>query len=270
MPELPDVAYFKQYLDATSLHRPVAAVAVYDAEVLANITIEELEEELVGHAFAGSDRHGKYLLVELDDGRTLIMHFGMTGHLAAFEDAADEPEFTDIRFRFEDGGYLAYVAPRKLGGLRLVEDVGRFLAAKELGPDVLADEFDFETFRELLSDRQGMIKSALMDQTLMAGIGNVYADEILFQARLHPRAPAQDLDEDMLHTLYRTMKEVLQTAIDHQADPEQFPDTFIIPQRHEDGVCPECGGEVQTVDVSGRTAYYCPQCQRMPAATQAE
>jgi len=268
MPELPDVQYFKQYLDATSLHRPVKEVVLYTAQVLANITIDELETEVAGRTFAGSDRHGKYLLVELDDGRTLIMHFGMTGHLEYFEDAGGEPEFTDVRFQFEDDGYLAYVAPRKLGGLRLVEDVSHFLAAKDLGPDVLDDEFDFETFRDLLSGRRGMIKSALMDQSLMAGIGNIYADEILFQSRLHPRAPVQTLDEETLHTLYMTMEEVLQTAIEHNANPEQFPDSFIIPQRHEDGHCPQCGGAVQTVDVAGRTAYYCPQCQAMPDESQ--
>jgi formamidopyrimidine-DNA glycosylase len=103
-----------------------------------------------------------------------------------------------------------------------------------------------------------MIKSALMDQSLMAGIGNVYSDEILFQVGLHPRAPVKELGEGEREELYRTVTEVLETAIDRQAKPEEFPAGYLTPHRHDGGKCPQCGGEVQRVKVAGRGAYYCP------------
>jgi formamidopyrimidine-DNA glycosylase len=264
MPELPDVEVYRRYLTATCLQREITGVEARTADVVANLSVSELEEGLVGHAFRSTGRHGKYLFAHLDGAQTLIMHFGMTGKPDYFKEPADEPAYTKVLFTFANDYHLAYVAPRKLGGLRLVKDVDRFVEAKDLGPDVFRDDFSLAQFRQLLAGRRGLIKSALMDQSLMAGIGNVYSDEILFQARVHPRADVQSLSENSVKDIYEAMRWVLKTAIDHEAEPDQFPDSFLIPQRHEGGHCPGCGGDVATVKVSGRTAYYCPQCQEMP------
>jgi formamidopyrimidine-DNA glycosylase len=148
------------------------------------------------------------------------------------------------------------------GALCLIKEVAKFIQAKELGPDVLNDDFDFEAFRERLSGRRGMIKTRLMNQQIIAGVDNVYSDEILFQARVRPKTPVQELDEKTLHKIFDKMKQVLQTAIDNHAEPQEFPTDFLIPQRHEGGQCPNCGGEVQRIDISGRSAYYCPTCQK--------
>ena len=109
-----------------------------------------------------------------------------------------------------------------------------------------------------------MIKSRLMDQHIIAGIGNIYSDEILFQARVHPRTATDELDEEALRTVFDKMKTILKTAIDYDAEPSHFPDDFIIPRRHEDGECPVCGDNVERVKVSGRSAYFCPRCQEEP------
>jgi formamidopyrimidine-DNA glycosylase len=263
MPELPDVAVFKRYFDATALHKEIDDVHVRDAQILANVSGPQLVSRLTGSAFKGTSRHGKYLFAMLDED-VLVMHFGMTGRLQYYKDPDREPRYARCICDFDNDYHLAFVNPRKLGQLRLIQDVGAFLRAKQLGPDVLDDDFDFAAFRKRLSGRRGMIKTRLMDQKIMAGIGNVYADEILFQVRIHPKTPTNELDEKVLHAIFDAMKKVLETAIDRDADPHQFPDHFIIPQRREGGECPACGGNVQRLKISGRSSYVCPQCQEAP------
>ena len=263
MPELPDVAVFKRYFDDTALHQQIDDVDVRDAQMLANVSGPEMTSRLTGHAFTGTSRHGKYLFATLDDDDVFVLHFGMTGHLQYYKDPEEEPEYTKLVCTFGNGYHLAYANMRKLGELRLIQDVDAFVRAKELGPDAL--DLDFDTFRDRLSGRRGMIKTRLMDQTIIAGIGNVYSDEILFQARIHPETPTDDMDEEALRTIFDKMKSVLKTAIDHNAEPAQFPDEFIVPQRHGDGECPECGGPMERVKISGRSAYFCPRCQEKSA-----
>ena len=101
-----------------------------------------------------------------------------------------------------------------------------------------------------------------MDQVVMAGIGNVYSDEILYQAGIHPRTKTNELDEGKLERLFHCMKDVLQKAIDCQAQPDKFPKTYITPHRHEDGHCPRCGAELEKVQVGSRHAHYCPNQQK--------
>jgi formamidopyrimidine-DNA glycosylase len=105
------------------------------------------------------------------------------------------------------------------------------------------------------------LKSVLMDQSLISGIGNIYSDEILFQAGIHPEKGVDTLDEKAIHHLFMTLREVLETAIEAGAEIEKLPDTFLIPHREKKGVCPRCGLPLHTVTVSGRTSYYCPQQQ---------
>lgn len=256
MPELPDVEHFRQYLEATALHQEIEDVDVRSQQIL-EADAQELREGLEGHSFEGTRRHGKHLFVRLDNERWLELHFGMSGNLAYFKDMAKEPEYDRLLFTFTNGYHLAYTAPRKLGEVDLVDDIGAFAEAHDLGPDVYADTFDLETFKSLLANRRGMIKSALMDQSLMAGIGNVYSDEILFQVGIHPRTKVQALSEEQLERIYDEMQKVLKVAIDHRADPSTFPDGWLTPHRGEDGTCARCGGPLKRVKVSGRTAYYC-------------
>ena len=187
------------------------------------------------------------------------MHFGMTGDLQYYKKPAQQPEYSQVLFHFQNDYQLAYVMPRKLGHIRLIDSIKAFVEEKELGPDAL--EVDFEEFRERLSGRRGMIKSALMNQSILAGIGNVYSDEILYQARIYPRQQIKELDSGGLRKVYKAMKEVLETAIERHAEPAQYPDSYLIPHRSEGEPCPRCGGKVQKIEVSGRSGYYCPDCQ---------
>lgn len=261
MPELPDVAAFKQYFDATSLHQEIETVEVHSRQVLEGVSAEELRAALEGRTFESTERYGKWLFVALDDGDWLVLHFGMTGNLKYFMDIDEEPEYDRLLIRFTNGYHLAYESMRKLGEVEIIEDPAQFVEEKGLGPDALSPDFDLAAFKEVLAGRRGMAKSTLMNQRIVAGIGNVYSDEILFQAGVHPRTNFNQLGEKALEEIYCAMNHVLQTAIEHQAIPDDFPESYVIPHRHGDGKCPRCEADLERVKVSGRSAYYCPHCQ---------
>jgi formamidopyrimidine-DNA glycosylase len=262
MPELPDVESFKIYLDSTSLHQQIEDVHVKSKIVLKGISSQKLNRELIGREFAGSHRYGKYLFVKLDDDRWLVLHFGMTGNLVYFKNLDDKPEYDQVLFEFVNGYHLAYTMPRKLGMVTVIDEISPFIEEKNLGPDAMDPDFDFQAFKKTLSGRRGMAKSTLMNQSIIAGIGNIYSDEILFQSRVHPKKTINHMDEGTLKTIYNNMRAILQTAIDHMADTEDFPDSYLIPHRRSDQVCPNCGGELENIKVSGRSGYYCPNCQK--------
>jgi formamidopyrimidine-DNA glycosylase len=263
MPELPDLEVFKQYFDATALYQPIDRVEVRDDIILEDIPSGRLESALTGHSFSSTRRHGKYLFTEIGD-HWLAWHFGMTGRLEYFKDPAAEPEYVPLLIRFSNGYHLAYVMARKLGQIELVESVEQFVTAHKLGPDVLQPEFDLAAFRLAVSGRRGMVKTTLMNQEIMAGIGNVYSDEILFQAGIHPKTKIGSLADDGLEHLFETMKRVLQTAIDeYRADPDRFPRTWLTPHRQEGEKCPGGEGRIERLKVSGRSAYYCSARQKL-------
>ena len=143
-----------------------------------------------------------------------------------------------------------------------------FIADERLGPDALDPAFDEKAFAAALANRRQAIKAALMDQARTAGIGNIYADEILFQARVHPGVVANAIDAAARHRLFTAMKHVLQTAIDRGAGAENFidrlPKGFLLPERHAGGHCPRCGTTLVIDKRGGRTSYHCPQCQPDP------
>ena len=261
MPELPDVERFRRYFEATALHQEIIAVEIHSRQVLEATQAEELKEGLAHHTFEATDRHGKHLFAQLDNGRWLRLHFGMSGGLSYFKRMEDDPQYDRLLISFANGYHLAYTSQRKLGEITLLDDKAACIERHDLGPDVMSDALDLARFKGLLADRRGMIKSALMDQHLMSGIGNVYSDEILFQVGIHPRAKVPDLDEEQITRIYHEMREVLQTAIEHQADPAQFPPSYLTPHREEGAPCPRCDDEIARVKVSGRSAYYCPTCQ---------
>ena len=262
MPELPDVEVFRRYMDSTALHQEIKDVATSEAErILQGTTPEDLKENLVGRQFTTTRRYGKHLFAGLDGGRWVRTHFGMTGFLEYFKDEEEAPGHVRVRYKFTNGYNLAYDCQRKLGQLELVKEPETFVDESGLGPDVLSDELDFDKFQELLGGSRAMIKSALMNQDLMAGIGNVYSDEILFKAGVHPKAKAKDLPVDVLQELYSALRDVLQEAIDSEVDPERMPADFLLPYREEGGECPRCGGNIEKIKVSGRSSYVCLACQ---------
>lgn len=260
MPELPDVELYRRYLNATALHQAIAHTHTEDASILSGISPQGLGRALAHRSFESTGRHGKYLLIALQHGGWLVLHFGMTGTLKYFQERGDTPRYTRALFSFDNGFHLAYAAPRKLGSIRLVDSPQELVQAQRLGPDAL--DVTRDEFRQLAAGRRGAVKSWLMDQETMAGIGNVYSDEILFQAGIHPRRQVGQLDEAALNQLHAKLRQVLETAIGAHAEPDRFPAGFLLPHRKPGGTCPRCEGTVETIRSGGRSAWYCPACQR--------
>jgi len=268
MPELPDVESYKRYLDATSLHLKIADVRISTAKVLRGVSGRKLKKALRGRCLDRTRRHGKHLFAELNDGNWLRLHFGMTGRLLYFKSLDDEPEHDRVRLDFENGYHLAFDDQRLFGQVGLIKDPDAFIATQGLGPDAMDPSLGQDAFLKLMNGRKGGIKSALIDQSLLAGIGNLYADEILFQAKLHPNASIEKLSPKTLRTLYTTMHRVLRVAIDRGAGSEelanQLPRGYLLRNREAGRPCPRCGGVIKTMKTAGRTTYYCPRCQRKP------
>jgi formamidopyrimidine-DNA glycosylase len=269
MPELPDVENYKRYLQRRAMQIPITDVQVADTRILDGVSEQRFKQCLTGARFASAQRHGKHLLVHLDSGIWLTMHFGMTGALSFFENAQADPRYHRVRFDFDRDRHLAYTDQRMLGRLGLAEDgeADVFINSHALGPDALDPKLDLAKFKSALGGA-GAAKAALMDQGRIAGIGNLYADEILFQAKIHPRTLIGSLSDQQLGDLYRAMRHVLKTAIARGAGSENFserlPEEYLLRHREKDGSCPRGHGPLQTLRFAGRTAYYCPDCQPKP------
>jgi formamidopyrimidine-DNA glycosylase len=181
--------------------------------------------------------------------------------LSYYKDDDALPEYAKLVIDFDNGWHLAYVSQRMLGEVGLVSNYRCFLKEHDLGPDALDDELDADWFVEQVSGRHGMAKTLLMDQSFLAGIGNVYSDEILFQAGLHPETNTSDLSEKELRYLFRTMRRVLRVAVRKNGEVDRLPRGYLLPHRDTDEKCPKCGGDIRKITVSGRSAYICPDCQ---------
>lgn len=257
MPELPDVETYKQYVDSTSLHQQVEKVIVKDDSTL-EVAPQTLRRHVESKSFEGTERIGKHLFLSLDD-EWLMMHFGMTGTLQYGKDKDATPDHIHLLFQFSNGARLAYICQRKLGSVDLTESPEKFANEHHLGPDAL--DITRDDFKELLHNKRGMIKSALMDQSAMAGVGNVWSDEVLYQTKIHPKTKTSSLSDEQMNELYRNMRRILETSIRNQAKPEKLPDHYLVGHREEGAQCPDCGGKVERIEVSGRGCYICPNCQ---------
>jgi len=183
MPELPEVETFKRYLDKTSLNQIIKNITVIDHRVL-NIDEESLKKLIINNKFESSIRHGKYLLINIGK-NYLIMHFGMTGDLEYYNKKEDEPKYSKVIFHFNNDFNLAYISRRMFGRLDVADSVEEFIETRNLGPD--AYKMSLEEFKQALKRRTGITKTILLNQSFVAGIGNIYSDEILFRTKLYPK-----------------------------------------------------------------------------------
>src|SRR4029077_16906262 len=251
MPELPDVETFKRYLDATSLRQRISGVDVESAYVLKGVSARELARRLKGRCFECSRRHGKHLFVRVDGDIWLRLHFGMTGSLRYFQPKQQQPPHTRVLFTFASTHCLAFEDQRKFGEVGLLTDVDEFLKGRALGPDAL--DVSLPQFRKILEKHRGAVKAVLLNQKLMAGIGNIYADEILYRARMHPATEISRLSDKALTKLFRATHYILEKAITAKADVNQMPKSWLLPHRGKDGRCPRCGRKLRSARIGGRT-----------------
>ena len=273
MPELPEVETFKRYLDTTSLHQRITAVEVSDAYVLKGVSARELVGRLKGRQFENSHRHGKHLFVRAGNDPPsprlpratlwLRLHFGMTGSLEYLNRDEVAPKTARVIFHFATSNRLVFEDQRKFGEIELIKDVDEFLRTRRLGVDAL--DLSLSQFKAIVGKHRGALKAILLNQQLIAGIGNLYADEILFRARIHPATDADRLNEKDLTRFFRATHNVLEKAIALKTDFNRLPKSWLLPYREKRGRCPRCGRVLKSATIGGRTSWFCTHCQKRSA-----
>lgn len=272
MPELPEVEIRRQYLESTALYQPIQHIEVEDKKLLTT-SYTVLQSRLQGRQFTGTERVGKNLFVYTDDPTVIVrMHFGMTGDLEYYHSSVDRPRFARIVFEFGTGFNLGFLCPRKFERVGLVDSVAGYLASKKIGEDGL--KIALPTLTDRLRRRKVAVKPALLDQQVVAGLGNWIVDEVLFQAFVHPEQRTNTLTDGQISAIHNAIRLVLETAIRHEATYRFFPTSFLIHAREWDTspheatqahrYCPRCGTEIARMVVGGRTTYYCPKEQVLP------
>ncbi|MCB9235466.1 MAG: DNA-formamidopyrimidine glycosylase [Bacteroidia bacterium] len=259
MPELPEVEGFRKYIAGTSLHQVISEVEVTDAKVL-NYPTDEFIAALKGRKFISTDRVGKYMFALTDGGPQVMLHYGMTGSPKYYRDPAEMPRHARIIFHFDNGFHLAYNCPRKFGRVTLTPDLHEYCTANKIGPD--AAKITQPDFLKRLGKRKVAIKAALLNQSILAGVGNWIADEVLYQAAIHPEMLVADLTPKELENIFSSMQYVIGTALELDAHMPSFPPDFLTHSRWTDKGRPDAPRlDLEIIEVGGRTTYFDPKRQ---------
>lgn len=280
MPELPEVETIRRTLAPHIVGRQIEAGRVWDARLLRRPTdCDAFVASVVGRTVQGVDRRGKYLLLRLDDGRTWMIHLRMSGRLAW---AALPPDprvvrFLRVRVWLEDGSAVDVIDMRRLATLFIIEPDGTGApeGLRRLGPEALdAEAFTPRYLARAARDRSVTIKGLLLDQRVVAGLGNIYVDEALFRSRIHPARRAGDLRIAEIRRLHEAIRAVLQDGIEHLGvsfslyrDAEGRPgfmSDYLRVYGRAGEACLTCGHTIEATRVAGRGTALCPRCQRAP------
>ncbi len=274
MPELPEVETYVRELAPELTGRTITAARVFWARTIAAPLAEEFPARIAGLHFTGFNRRGKYMLLEMSDGSTLIVHLRMTGKLLILPGDTAPNVHTHVLMTLDDGRALHYNDPRKFGRIWLVPDQTTVLA--KLGPEPLGDEFRVEEFAARLAGRTAAIKALLLDQNIVAGVGNIYADESLFRARIQPARAGGSLRGEEIVRLHTAIREVLQAGITRRGStlggsnlqnylrpggmPGDFQNEFYVFRRTGEP-CLVCGTPIERIVIAQRSTHFCPHCQ---------
>ncbi|TET17644.1 MAG: bifunctional DNA-formamidopyrimidine glycosylase/DNA-(apurinic or apyrimidinic site) lyase [Dehalococcoidia bacterium] len=270
MPELPEVESIKNELLPLIVGRRVSSVTLFWAGIVRLPSVEEFCSRLIGQRLTGVARRGKYLIFSLTSGKALIIHLKMTGSLLLKPASTEPDKFIRAILYLDKEIQLCFRDPRKLGVMWLVEDTNSIVG--KLGPEPLEASFTPQILLKRLNNRTAPIKALLCDQTFIAGIGNMYADEALFAARIHPLRSGKSLSQDEAKRLHHSIKRVLLSAIGYKGASV---DTYLRPSgelgtahlqfqvahRLSGNLCPVCGTLIERIVVRNRGTYFCPQCQ---------
>lgn len=256
MPELPDVEGWRRFFNSHARGKRIGRVGG-ESEIVRNSSPQGLGRALKNRRFDTPERHGKWLICPTDE-PVLLIHFGMTGELVWSEDDPEPHEHDRLIIEL-DGAELRYRSMRKLGGIWLARsDDGIADVIGPQGPD--AYELSVNDFLDLIEGRRGSIKATLMDQRVIAGLGNLTVDESLWHARISPRRATSSLDDKERHRLHTKIQKILRDSIPEGRVPAKR--TWLTHARDEEEPgCPRCDAKLKSAKVSGRTTYWCPRCQ---------
>lgn len=272
MPELPEVETVRRGLDEGLRFLSILEVEVLYPKVIKNQSPEGFRSMVLGNSFLSVGRRGKYILLNLDSDQVILVHLRMTGNLFLSKPELPRQKHLHLLFGLSDGEELRLVDQRKFGEVHLVFSfqVPEYPPLKKLGIDPFDPSFNPERFGEILKKSSRGIKQLLLDQTKVAGIGNIYADEALFLARINPIRSANSLTPGEIRRLFLSIREVLTRSI--QAQGRTF--SNYLNARGEPGdyqplvhdrnkkTCPRCGNPIEHRKIFGRGTFYCPSCQK--------
>jgi formamidopyrimidine-DNA glycosylase len=287
MPELPEVETVVRQLEPEVEKRRIERLEVLDPRWSRPVPPENLGDAVSGSTIERLGRRGKYILMHLDGERTLVMHLRMTGNLVLREgeemldpsegrrlyesERSTEERHLRARFVLDDGRELWFTDPRRFGEAFLIEDARLGERFARLGIEPFAPEFTAKALGEMARGRTAPLKSFLLDQSGVAGVGNIYADEALFRAELHPLSPAGSMKPEHLEALRDAVVAALEAGInaggssiddyrDARGEKGTMQDEFLVHTREGED-CLRCGGTIVRIVVGGRSTYFCPGCQ---------
>ena len=267
MPELPEVENTRQYLLRSGLAgRRLGAPAITWAKTVRAPSVGEFIEGVAGRTVTSVQRRGKYLIAPLDDGQFLVLHLGMTGSLRIHDAGLEPPSMLRHTFPLDDGREMRFIDSRKFGHLWLLGDPAD--AMSKMGPEPLEPSFTATALATALAGRKAPVKALLLEQSVIAGLGNLYADEALYLSGIHPERMAGQLADGELSVLHEAIVTALTRSVAAYAaardaewpDPPTALSPWTIPRAAGAG-CPQCGRSVAMIRVRGRSSWHCPACQ---------
>lgn len=268
MPELPEVETIRRGLEKKILGKKVNRVEINTDRMIKKPSPKRFKKEVEGKIFKQVIRRGKYLILALSSGKKIVIHLRMTGQLIY----GKRDTKNRVSFLLSDGKYLNLNDKRHLGEIRLVENWRKIPSIAKIGKEPLEDSFTLKVFSEMLNKKKAKIKPLLMNQEFLAGLGNIYAQEALFRAKIHPERHAHRLKRDEVKSLFSEIKKVLKKAIDYKGsslssyvDAEGRRGSFRSHLRvygWEGEPCVKCKTPLKFIKLGGRGTTFCPKCQK--------
>jgi formamidopyrimidine-DNA glycosylase len=272
MPELPEVETVKNELSPYIVGHSITGVTLHWEGVIKKPSVADFRSRLVGQKITGLSRRGKYLIIKLTGDDLLVIHLKMSGSLLVSRDCAEPPKYTRATIHLDNNMVIFFRDPRKFGAMWLVKDSGSVTG--KLGPEPLEADFTPRVLAQRLRNRKAPIKALLCDQSVIAGIGNMYADEALYAARIHPLRLGGSLSPDEIEHLHHAIQQVLCVAIGNKGasvvnyyrpSGEIGTAHFEFKVAHAQGkTCPIHGIPIERITVRNRGTYFCPRCQPEP------
>lgn len=275
MPELPEVETVKRSLASKLIGLTIKKAIVRMPKLLKLNSLEEFTKNIQDKDILALERRGKYLLFELSSNFLLIIHLGMTGQLVYQKEKALAEKHTHVIFKLDNQGELHYTDIRRFGRIILttMENKNQISGLKDLGPEPLGSDFTKEYLKNALGKKKSCLKALLLNQSLVAGLGNIYVDEALHQANLHPQKLGNNLSPEEVNKLYCAIKKVLKQGIENKGTSiKDYVDGEGKAGSNQENLwvygrkgnsCKKCGLPIEKIKVAGRSSFFCPKCQAL-------
>lgn len=274
MPELPEVETIKEDMVRKIKGRRINKVDIKDEKSVKIPSGREFKRRVEGKTIQDIKRRGKYLILNLNSYELLIFHLKLTGRVLFFSPGEKEPDYSRVVFVFSNGSKLFFTDVRRFGEIYLLtrDEIDKVPAIKSMGPEPLSPEFTARKLKEKLKGKRGKIKPALMNQAVLAGVGNIYSQEALYRTGIHPERNISRLTDREIEAIYHTLVEVLKEAIQHRGSSvDAYVDLngkegghvpYLQVYGREGEKCPRCGSFIKKKKISGRGTYFCEGCQK--------